>query len=58
MNLNAKPFISIVIPTWNRYEEIVIAVKSIEHNNYSDVEILVCDNHSDNKTYNLSLIHI
>ena len=32
MNLNAKPFISIVIPTWNRYEEIVIAVKSIEHN--------------------------
>lgn len=52
MKRNEKPFISVVIPTWNRYKEIVIAVKSIEHNNYSDVEILVCDNHSEEKTFN------
>ena len=52
MKLNDKPFISIVIPTWNRYEQVINAVKSIQHYNYLDVEILVCDNHSDEKIYN------
>ena len=46
MKLNAKPFISIVIPTWNRYEEVIRAIKSVNIEEYDNVEIIVCDNDS------------
>jgi glycosyltransferase involved in cell wall biosynthesis len=46
MKLNAKPFISIVIPTWNRYEEVIRATKSVNIEKYDNVEIIVCDNDS------------
>lgn len=46
MKRNAKPFISVVIPTWNRYEEVIRAIKSINVEEYDNVEIIVCDNDS------------
>ena len=46
MKRNAKPFISVVIPTWNRYEEVIRAIKSINVDDYDNVEIIVCDNDS------------
>lgn len=42
-----KIFLSIAIPTWNRYEEVVRAIESIPLVNYNDVEIIVCDNNSE-----------
>ncbi len=39
-------FISIAIPTWNRYEEVIRAIKSIDIDRYFDIEIVICDNGS------------
>ncbi len=45
-------FISIAIPTWNRYKEVVRAIESINISNYNDLEIIVCDNNSDDNISN------
>ena len=40
-------FLSIAIPTWNRYEDVVKAVESVGLEKYHDIELVIVDNHSE-----------
>lgn len=44
-----QPLVSIVIPTFNRYEELDIALASIKLSSYKNIEIVVVDDGSDDK---------
>lgn len=44
-----KPFISIVIPTYNRAEKLFIAVSRILQQDCKDFEVIITDNSSNNK---------
>lgn len=45
-----KPFFSIVIPTYNRSKNLVIAIKSVLRQNFNDYEIIISDNASTDDT--------
>lgn len=45
MNLN-QPFISILIPTWNRPESLSVLVARINSFQFNDLEIIIVDNKS------------
>jgi glycosyltransferase involved in cell wall biosynthesis len=49
--LHKKPLISIIVPTYNRYEQLIQLLLSIELNKYEAKEIIVCDDGSDDLTY-------
>ena len=51
--MNAKPFLSILIPTRNRGKYAPFAVRSALNLPESDIEILVSDNHSNDETSQL-----
>lgn len=48
-----KPFFSIVIPTYNSYEKLLRAVKSIHNQTFLDYEIIIVDDGSTDKTKDL-----
>lgn len=45
-----KSLVSIVIPTYNRKDSLITAVESCVKQNYANIEILVCDDHSTDDT--------
>ena len=45
-------FLSIAIPVWNRYEEVVRAVESVGLERYHDVELIIVDNQSEDIFWN------
>ncbi len=49
MKMN-QPFFSIVIPTYNRYQNLKKAINSILLQDFKDFEIVISDNHSTDKT--------
>ena len=48
-----KPFFSVVIPTYNHEVFLEKAVKSVLNQTFSDYEIIIIDNYSDDNTENL-----
>ena len=48
-----KPFFSVVIPTYNHEAFLEKAVKSVLNQTFSDYEIIIIDNYSDDNTENL-----
>lgn len=50
MNLNGKPLFSIVIPTYNRAEQLRRALRSIAEQTYRNFEVIVCDDGSNDNT--------
>lgn len=50
MSVNTKPLITIAIPTYNRCELLKKTLESIQNQTYSNLEIIVSDNHSDDLT--------
>ena len=45
--------ISIVIPAYNEEKHIVTAINSLKSQSFKDLEVIVVDNGSDDKTLNL-----
>ena len=45
-----QPFFSIVIPTRNRHETLLYSIKTILQQNFTDYELIICDNHSSQET--------
>ena len=48
-----KPFFSVVIPTYNHEVFLEKAVKSVLNQTFTDYEIIIIDNYSDDNTENL-----
>ena len=48
--MNKKPRVSIIIPTWNNESTINICLKSIIAQTYSNIEVIIVDNKSNDKT--------
>jgi len=46
----SKPLVSVVIPTYNRSKLLKRAVRSVLNQTYSNLEILIVDDHSEDKT--------
>lgn len=46
----SKPFFSIVIPTYNRSDDLNVAIKSVLRQSFNDYEIIVSDNASTDNT--------
>ncbi len=46
-----KNFVSVIIPTFNRLDKLVSAIKSVREQNYRNYEIIVIDNYSTDGTY-------
>jgi len=44
--MNAKPLVSIIIPTYNSGKTLVKCLESIENQRYADIEVIVVDKHS------------
>ena len=51
MNNNTKPLVSVVIPTYNRFEYLLDAIKSVQNQTYSNVEIIVVNDCSTQEQY-------
>jgi glycosyltransferase involved in cell wall biosynthesis len=45
------PKISVIIPTWNRADKIKKAIKSALNQTVQDLEVLICDDHSTDNTF-------
>ena len=52
---NNQPFFSVVIPTYNRINHLVIALNSILEQDFSDFEVIVIDDGSTDDTKRLLL---
>lgn len=50
MYIHGKPLFSIVIPTYNRAEQLRRAMQSIAEQTYRDFEVIVCDDGSNDNT--------
>jgi len=48
------PFISIIIPTYNRYDFLLEAVQSVKNQSYKNFELIIVDDGSTDKTSELS----
>ena len=47
------PLVSVIIPVWNREETIEKCIKSVLDQDYDNLEVLVCDDASTDKTYEI-----
>ncbi len=52
------PLVSVVIPTYNRLAYLQEAVESVLNQTYRNVEIIICDNASTDKTYEFFMSYI
>ncbi|HEY1018689.1 MAG TPA: glycosyltransferase [Sediminibacterium sp.] len=53
-----RPFVSVVIPTYNRAEDLQRALQSVQTQTYTNWEVIVVDNHStDNTDYIIEMLH-
>ncbi|HEV0156694.1 TPA: glycosyltransferase, partial [Streptococcus pneumoniae] len=43
-----QELVSIIIPTHNRYESLIRAVKSCLHQNYKNIEVIIIDDNYSN----------
>ncbi len=53
MEKDFKPFVSVVIPTWNEADVIENTIKNVEGSFYRDFEIVVVDDRSEDGTYEI-----
>jgi len=44
--------ISVIIPTYNRYDSLLNSIESVKNQTYKNIEILVVDDNSSDKRYN------
>ena len=51
--LQNTPYISIIIPTYNRYSVLKRAIQSIKNQTYTNYEIIIIDDGSSDETYNI-----
>lgn len=49
--MNEKPLVSILIPVWNREQDIIRAINSACSSSYRNIEIIVSDNASTDNTF-------
>ena len=52
-NISTKPLVSIIIPTYNRAEYLIIAINSVLAQTYRNFELLILDNNSSDHTQNI-----
>lgn len=52
-NVDTEPLVSVCIPTFNRIEKLKIAIKKLQEQTYSNLEIIVSDNCSTDNTENI-----
>lgn len=50
MSLNKEPFVSVIIPTYNRADLLLKTIDSILRQSYKSIEIIIVDDGSDDKT--------
>lgn len=50
---NKEELISVIIPTYNREKTIIRAVESVLNQTYKNIELIVVDDNSDDKTVSL-----
>jgi glycosyltransferase involved in cell wall biosynthesis len=53
LNFNDAPFFSVVIPTFNRSEELFKCLSKLVDQNFKNFEVIVCDDGSTDKTYEI-----
>ena len=46
-----EPLVSVYMPTHNRYELLERAIKSVITQDYSNIELIICDDGSTDNTY-------
>ena len=51
INLEAKPKVSVVVPLYNRQKLIVETIESVRRQSYSNFELLVIDDHSNDESF-------
>lgn len=51
--LEKNPLVSIIIPVYNREKYIIDAIRSSCNQTYKNIEIIIVDNHSTDKTWNV-----
>jgi len=47
----SNPVISVIIPTYNRFEYLIQAIKSVKQQKYENIEIIVVNDHSTDEKY-------
>ena len=53
MKRDFKPFVSVVIPTWNEADVIENTIRNVEESFYKNFEVIVVDDRSDDGTYEI-----
>jgi GT2 family glycosyltransferase len=51
-NLSTEPLVSVIIPTFNRKDDLLLCLNSLKNSTYPNLEIIVVDNASTDGTYN------
>ena len=46
-----KPIVSVIIPTYNRYEYLLRAIESVYNQTYKNIEVIIINDGSTNKEY-------
>jgi len=50
--LSTEPLVSVIIPTFNRKDDLLLCLNSLKNSTYPNLEIIVVDNASTDGTYN------
>lgn len=48
-SIHSQPLVSVIVPTYNRYEELDESLTSLNSQNYKNIEIIVVDDNSENQ---------